>query len=1311
MRQVGLWSLVLAFAATVASADPLDKPAFSATPAELQAAARAVVSDDQSIVIVRDDIRYEFDEAGRQTRRERLIFAIRQQVAVDDWGTARIGWRPFYQERPVVRGRVIAPDGTVTAFDLSLAHDAPAVMESPQVFSDRRDLAVPLPRLTVGAVVEEEFVTVDREPLSPAGAVEWQRVPRPTPIERLIVTVSHPKGRPLTLVTRGPGALRVSKRTVGDRIEHQLDLRKVGAAVRAPIGAPAAHWPNAALGFTTGTSWAKVADDYRARVEARLAEPFTLPSELVGPPTRATVARAVAWLHARVRYTGIELADSAIIPVAPRETLTRGFGDCKDKATLLVALLRGVGVRADLALLTTGPGWDTDPALPGLGTFDHVIVRAVVDGKELWIDATEDLLPVGLLPLRDQGRRALSTATGTRGLVLTPVTPAADNLVREVRDFHVPSSGDVRVVETSTEHGIYADDMRRWVRGQPRKDLEASLTRYLRDEYGGTFAGVRFSDPDDVATPFSLTVETADTDAVAIDDDELVASVSSYDALAKLPSIFTSEDAAVDSDLAARTLDYEWVAPHRYEIEHRLHLPGGYAPTEVPPVKTIALGSLTLTETHRFAGDVYTVVSRLDTGKRRLTAAELRATRAAVIAYGKTDRLRVTIPRTAARLLAAGDVTGALAESRRLIAQRPKEAIHHERLAAIYSTLGQGLAARREARLSTTLEPARAQAWYVLGFYLARDGAGRTFHLIGSPRGAMAPDLAGAEAALRQAIKLNPDHVSARRELAVVLYLDAARKTSPSPARLREALALTAATDDDPAAPSTATLQFLTVLGDAKTLALDTTTTDPAARYRRALLAAALRGTDLSKALAGADAAVRATSIADATGLLAIARRYDEARAVAALDPGFRGPPHLPRRRVIDDRKVDVADPVVAVAAFLSHSVGAWSAPARPWTPAAEQAGTAVLTSLEPQLDLGDLTVHGLRDLIFAAVLPTAIASDRGGWRVRFAINGRPQVACLAKRNGKPVLLGLGANPVPVAREIVDAIARADLPWAQRLATWLAEDLNTSYAPLLARQRSALAGARAELLELVAAMVLADTDPTWAAPRLATCADLTDSRDRAICAHGLAVAYGKLQRHAEAVAALEAAGPDVPTLVVTGALARAGRFADVVKRMTPPDGGVDPDEARVLALASAQARLDRAAARATLRALASRPTLSEVIRNNAAWLQTYLGDPDAVATIAPRLRSRPDRGAANTHAAALAESGQSAAAAEALFNYVGDSAMGESDWYVLGRIAEQVGLRDEALTYYQQIVTPPGLSLLPDTPDLALQRRAALGAP
>ena len=113
--------------------------------------------------------------------------------------------------------------------------------------------------------------------------------------------------------------------------------------------------------------------------------------------------KLLAAVQRMVRYTGIEFGNAAIVPRMPREILTRRFGDCKDQAALLVAMLRAAGLQADVALLFAGTGPDVVPELPGLGGFNHAIVRMGGD-PPLWIDPTVHCLPVGRLPRPDQGR-------------------------------------------------------------------------------------------------------------------------------------------------------------------------------------------------------------------------------------------------------------------------------------------------------------------------------------------------------------------------------------------------------------------------------------------------------------------------------------------------------------------------------------------------------------------------------------------------------------------------------------------------------------------------------------------------------------------------------------------------------------------------------------------------------------------------------------------------------------------------------------------------------------------------------------------
>jgi hypothetical protein len=84
------------------------------------------------------------------------------------------------------------------------------------------------------------------------------------------------------------------------------------------------------------------------------------------------------YVSLRYRYVAISFGIGRYQPHAAAEILENQYGDCKDKHTLLAALLSGVGIRAYPALINTRMVVDVD--VPSPGQFDHVI-SVVAKGK------------------------------------------------------------------------------------------------------------------------------------------------------------------------------------------------------------------------------------------------------------------------------------------------------------------------------------------------------------------------------------------------------------------------------------------------------------------------------------------------------------------------------------------------------------------------------------------------------------------------------------------------------------------------------------------------------------------------------------------------------------------------------------------------------------------------------------------------------------------------------------------------------------------------------------------------------------------
>ena len=496
----------------------------------------------------------------------------------------------------------------------------------------------------------------------------------------------------------------------------------------------------------------------------------------------------MARLGADVKYTGIEFGEASIVPRTPAEVLERRYGDCKDKALLLVALLRAAGIPAQVALLDAGFGPDIDPDVPGFGSFDHAIVY-VPGAKPLWIDATDQFSAVGELPLADQGRLALVAARGTTALLTTPRAASSANLSREERTISVAENGKVRVVEISELAGSAGHAMRSDYARAERKQIEERLGGYVRSTYKAkTLARWQTSDFYDVGRPLRIELETADAGIGTITDETVTVVLPLSELFERLPEFLRDADGAAHkrpAASAARTVDYVYDDPYAHELRYRIAAPHGFAP-DPPPDRRDDLaraGALRgwlppRARRHRQRDVPF-----------RFGQASLHARRADRVFGGDEEagesRLpSVTFHQIGEADLAAGRVREALAEFRRLDGQHPHEALHACQIARAYLEAGLGAAAREEARRAVTFDPKSSRAERTLGWVLESDSVGRRLK--------PGSDRKGAEAAYRKALALDPDDQVARASLVILLEHDADGEQTfrPAPEHLAEVMKL-----------------------------------------------------------------------------------------------------------------------------------------------------------------------------------------------------------------------------------------------------------------------------------------------------------------------------------------------------------------------------------------------------------------------------------------------------------------------------------------------------------------------------------------
>ena len=132
------------------------------------------------------------------------------------------------------------------------------------------------------------------------------------------------------------------------------------------------------------------------------------------------VEAALNFVQEDIRYLGLEFGTNSHLPRTPDETIKNRYGDCKDKAVLLTALLRANNISAWPVLVSSSDRGYIDQDLPAPGAFDHVISLVELDGPQYWLDGTRTHQGTDL--------NKLSVTNFGKGLVLRKGETALSNI-------------------------------------------------------------------------------------------------------------------------------------------------------------------------------------------------------------------------------------------------------------------------------------------------------------------------------------------------------------------------------------------------------------------------------------------------------------------------------------------------------------------------------------------------------------------------------------------------------------------------------------------------------------------------------------------------------------------------------------------------------------------------------------------------------------------------------------------------------------------------------------------------------------------
>jgi hypothetical protein len=189
-----------------------------------------------------------------------------------------------------------------------------------------------------------------------------------------------------------------------------------------------------------------------------------------------------------IRYVAIELGIGGWQPHAAAEVFNHHYGDCKDKATLMGAMLYEIGIDSYYVVINSERGSVTPETPAHMGGFDHAIIAIKLPegatdnslvatmthpklGKILFFDPTDELTPFGQLNGALQANYGLLVTPDGGELVELPKLPPAMNGIQRTAKLSLSATGTVSGEVQETRVGDRAWSQR-WALRTVTKDAD-----------------------------------------------------------------------------------------------------------------------------------------------------------------------------------------------------------------------------------------------------------------------------------------------------------------------------------------------------------------------------------------------------------------------------------------------------------------------------------------------------------------------------------------------------------------------------------------------------------------------------------------------------------------------------------------------------------------------------------------------------------------------------------------------------------------------------------------------------------------------
>ena len=417
----------------------------------------------------------------------RYVSKVTSPEGIDDAASITIDFTPGYQQLQLHALNVIRDGQRISQLQLAKIDVMPAANDAQsRVYNQDQQLSVSLHDVQVGDVVEYSFSRVGENPLFAGHFAIWLDLAWRTSVGKVSYRLVNRSQTPLSFrYHRSDAAF--------DEFDDQSFLLQIDnvAGINPDEDYPNSFQPFPYVQISDFASWQQVVGWMLPRFESRERDPAILKlaqqlfAESMSQEQKAL--KALNYVQDRIRFVDPDVGLHAQLPLFPSQVLKQGFADVKDKALLLLSLLRSQGIESNLALVHQRLGKALPEFLPAQYGFNHLLVQVALGEQTYWLDPTRQHQQGSLDTLYQPNRHhALPLIEGQRDLVSLPPPAKQQQVKRVIEEIDLTSrSNNMMYKIIATYQGFYADDLRRELAEEGQVALEQDYLGFTQKYYPG----------------------------------------------------------------------------------------------------------------------------------------------------------------------------------------------------------------------------------------------------------------------------------------------------------------------------------------------------------------------------------------------------------------------------------------------------------------------------------------------------------------------------------------------------------------------------------------------------------------------------------------------------------------------------------------------------------------------------------------------------------------------------------------------------------------------------------------------------------